>query len=176
MQGKSQPYQLSKKNQIFDINKTFRALKMVAWLFSVHHIEKWLNLALLCLSNQIKKLFKFIEIKIYSLQLNGCTVLSPLTKNCPLIRGVHFLENWAMLDLFSKIYYFYTYIWGNQGKWNLSRSFWTKKRKKEMMLNFCNLKCFKVKYQLIKSIMQTLFYHKIIIDMALLFVQHSYLL
>ena len=156
---------------------------MVAWLFSSHHIEKKrLNLALLCLSNQIKKLFKFIEIKIYSLQLNDCTVLSPFRryrwckKNCPLIRGVRFLENWAMLDLFSKIYYFYAYIWGNQGKWNLSRSFLTKKRKKEMMLNFCNLKCFKTKYQLIKSIMQTLFYHKIIIDMALLFVQHSYLL
>ena len=27
----------------FDIDKTFRALKMIAWPFSSHHIEKQLN-------------------------------------------------------------------------------------------------------------------------------------
>ena len=31
------------------------------------------------------------------------------------------------------------------------------KRKKEMMLNCCNLKCFKTEYQLVKSIIKTLF-------------------
>ena len=48
LRGKSQPYELSKKNQISTLKhflqfKTFRALKMIAWLFSSHHIEKRLN-------------------------------------------------------------------------------------------------------------------------------------
>ena len=41
-------------------------------------------------------------------------------KNCPLILGVRFFKSWARLALFSKIYYFYTYIWGSQGKWKTS--------------------------------------------------------
>ena len=92
-----------------------------------------------------------------------CTGLSPISghrwckKMCPLIRGVRFFESWAILVLFSKIYYFYTYICHSQGKWKTSGSLWTKKRKKEMMLNCCNLKCFKTKYQLVKSTLQTLF-------------------
>ena len=45
-----------------------------------------------------------------------------------------------------------------------------------MMINCCNLECFKMEWQLVKSIMQTLFYRKIITDMALLLVQHSYIL
>ena len=97
-------------------------------------------------------------------------------KNCPVIRGVRFFKSWAVLVLFSKIYYFYTYTWGGQGKRKTSGSFWTKKRKKEMMLNSWKLKCFKTKYQPVKSIIQTLLYHKVIIEIALLFVHHSYLL
>ena len=31
---------------------------------------------------------------------------------CPLVRGVRFFKSWARLALFSRIYYFYTYIWG----------------------------------------------------------------
>ena len=38
-------------------------------------------------------------------------------KMCPLIRGIHIFKSWWILVLFSKIYYFYTYIWGSQGKW-----------------------------------------------------------
>ena len=40
--GKSQPYELSKskKKKKNDIDKTFRALKMIAWSFSAHPIEK----------------------------------------------------------------------------------------------------------------------------------------
>ena len=45
-----------------------------------------------------------------------------------------------------------------------------------MMINCRNLECFKMEWQLVKSIMQTLFYCKIITDMALLLVQHSYIL
>ena len=93
-------------------------------------------------------------------------------KMCPLIRDIHIFKSWSILVLFSKIYYFYTYIWarnyiytfiynswiwGSQGKWKTSGSLWTKKRKKEMMLNCCNLKCFKTEYQLVKSIIKTLF-------------------
>ena len=65
------------------------------------------------------------------------------------------MENWAVSVLFSKIYYFYTYIWGSQGKWKASGSLWRKKRKKEMMLNYCKFP--KTKYQLVESILQTLF-------------------
>ena len=90
---------------------------------------------------------------------------------CPLFRKL--AKN---LVLFSKIYYFYTYIWGSQGKWKTSGSLWTKKRKKEMMLNCFNLKCFKTKYQLVKCIAAILFEYEIITGIALLFVQHSYLL
>ena len=43
LRGKSQPYELSKKKSNFDIDKTFRALKMIALWFSSHHIEKRLN-------------------------------------------------------------------------------------------------------------------------------------
>ena len=91
------------------------------------------------------------------------TVLSPISahhrykKDFPLIRSVRFFESWAILVLFSRIYYFCTYIWGSQGKWKTLGSLLTKKRKKEMILNCCNLKCFKTKYQLLKSIIQTLF-------------------
>ena len=46
----------------------------------------------------------------------------------------------------------------------------------EMILNCCNLKCFKMEYELVKSIIQTLFQNKIITDMAFLFAEHSYLL
>ena len=85
------------------------------------------------------------------------TVLSPISghhchKNLfPLIRGVRFFKSCAIFSLFSETYYFYTYIWGSQAKWEKSGSLWTKKRKKEIMLNYCNLKCFKTKYQLVKS-------------------------
>ena len=109
------------------------------------------------------------------------TVLSPIIghrwckKIYPLIRGVRFLERWAILVLLSKIYYFYIYIWCSQGKWKTSESLGIKKRKKEMMLNCCNWKCFKTKYQLVNSIIQTLFYHKVVIDIALLFFQHPFL-
>ena len=40
-QGKSQPYELSKsKKKKKKIEKTFRALKMIAWSFSAHPNEK----------------------------------------------------------------------------------------------------------------------------------------
>ena len=40
LRGKSQPYELSKKNQTnFDMYKTSTALKMIAWLFSSHQTE-----------------------------------------------------------------------------------------------------------------------------------------
>ena len=39
-QGKSQPYELSKSKKKKKIEKTFRALKMIAWSFSAHPIEK----------------------------------------------------------------------------------------------------------------------------------------
>ena len=39
LRGKSQPYELTKKNQIL----TFITLKMIAWSFSSFHIEKRLN-------------------------------------------------------------------------------------------------------------------------------------
>ena len=99
----------------------------------------------------------------FKINLYDYTVLSPISgrrwriKNCPLIRRVRFLESWPILVLFSKMYYFYTYICGSQGKWKTSGSVWTKKRNKDMMLNYCNLKCFKTKCQLVKSIAQTLF-------------------
>ena len=43
LRRKSQPYNLSKKIKFIDIDKTFRALKMIAWSFLSHHIEKQLN-------------------------------------------------------------------------------------------------------------------------------------
>ena len=49
-------------------------------------------------------------------------------------------------------------------------------QRKSFMLNCCNLKCFKTKCELLKSVIQALFWPKITIYMALLFVQHSYLL
>ena len=63
----------------------------------------------------------------------------------------------SSINRMQKIYYFCTYISGSQGKWKTSDSLWTNKRKKEMMLNCRNLKCFKTKYQLVNSIIQTLF-------------------
>ena len=48
------------------------------------------------------------------------------------------------------------YGFSRSGKWKTSGSPWTRKRKKEIMLNCCNLKCFKSKYQQIKSTIQTL--------------------
>ena len=51
-------------------------------------------------------------------------------KICQLILGVPFLESRAILVLLLKMYYFYTYISGSQGKWKTSASLWTKKRKK----------------------------------------------
>ena len=77
-------------------------------------------------------------------------------KKSPLIRGFRFLESWAILALFSKI----SFIPISEVvtvKWKTLGSLWTKKRKKEMILNCFNLKCFKTKYQLVKSITQTLF-------------------
>ena len=56
-------------------------------------------------------------------KVNIDKALSPISGHrwcktiCPLIRGVRFLESWAILVLFSKMYYFYTYIWGSQSKW-----------------------------------------------------------
>ena len=32
--------QIKQRKSSFDIDKTFRALKMIAWTFSSHHIEK----------------------------------------------------------------------------------------------------------------------------------------
>ena len=93
--------------------------------------------------------------RYYSSLSNYWTPL--VQKKCPLIRGVSFFESWATLVLFSKNYYFCTYIWCSQGKWKTSGSLWTKKKKEEMMLSCCNLNCFKMKYQLVKSIIQTLF-------------------
>ena len=78
-------------------------------------------------------------------------------KMCPFIRGVHCFKSWWILVLFSKIYHFYTYISGSQCKWKMLVSLWTKKRKKEMMLNCSNLKCFKMEYVPVKPIIQTLF-------------------
>ena len=54
----------------------------------------------------------------------------------------------------SELQYFYIYISGSQDKWKASGSFCMKKRKKEMMLNCCNLKHFKTKYQLVKLIIK----------------------
>ena len=62
MQGKSQPYELSKKFN-FDIDETFRALKMIAWSFSSHHIEKPLNADYTLPVKSNWKVFKFIKIK-----------------------------------------------------------------------------------------------------------------
>ena len=40
LRGKSQPYELSSTQKSnFDIDKTFRALKIIAWPFSAHHAE-----------------------------------------------------------------------------------------------------------------------------------------
>ena len=65
--GKSQPYELSLIQKLnFGIDKTFRALKIVAWPFSTHHVDinKRLNIdyALPFKSNQ--KVFRFVEFKI----------------------------------------------------------------------------------------------------------------
>ena len=35
--------QIKQKKSNFDIDKTFRALKIIAWLFSAHHMGKRLN-------------------------------------------------------------------------------------------------------------------------------------
>ena len=88
------------------------------------------------------------------------TILSPISwhswckKMCPLIRGLHFLKSWAILVLFSKNYYLYTYVWGSQGKWKISGSPWINIRKKEMMLNCYNSKHFKTKYQQVRCNIQ----------------------
>ena len=96
----------------------------------------------------------------------SCTkCLSPITghhwckkkKKFPLVRSVRVFKSWARLALFLKIYYFSTYIWDSKGEWKTLRLLCTKKRNKRMMLSCCNLKCFKVKYQLVKSTIQTLF-------------------
>ena len=90
-------------------------------------------------SNIYKERAEKVEISLLS------TVLSPMSKhrcckkNCPLITGERFLDSWVISVLFSKIYYFYTCIWGSQGNWKTSGSIGTKKRKKEIMLNCCNL-------------------------------------
>ena len=46
--------QAKKKKSNFDIDKTFKALKMIAWLFSTLHVEKRLNAGYTCLSDRIK--------------------------------------------------------------------------------------------------------------------------
>ena len=48
----------------FDIDKTFRALKMIACSFSSHHIVKRLNSYYTFPFKSKWKVFKFIEIKI----------------------------------------------------------------------------------------------------------------
>ena len=63
LRGKSQPYELSKKSN-FDIDKTFRALKMIAWSFSSHHTEKRLNADYNLPVKSNWKIFKFIKIEI----------------------------------------------------------------------------------------------------------------
>ena len=66
LRGKSQPYELSKKESNFDIDEAFWTLKMIAWSFWAYHIEKVLNAdySLSLISNW--NVFKFIEIKIWS--------------------------------------------------------------------------------------------------------------
>ena len=56
---------IKQKKSNFDINKTLRALKMIAWSFLPHHIEKRLNADyILCLSNRIEKFSNLLKIKI----------------------------------------------------------------------------------------------------------------
>ena len=77
-----------------------------------------------------------LEIIQFCLQLAD---IIGATKICQLILGVHFLESRAVLVLLLKMYYFYTYISGSQGKWKTSASLWTKKRKKVIDM-FINMK------------------------------------
>ena len=56
---------IKQKKTNFDINKTFRVLKMIAWSFSSHHIEKRQNADYTLPVKSNWKVFKFIEIKIY---------------------------------------------------------------------------------------------------------------
>ena len=53
----------SQKSNI-DIDKIFRVLKMIAWSFSSHHIEKGLNADYTLHVKSNWKVFQFIEIKI----------------------------------------------------------------------------------------------------------------
>ena len=56
------------KKSNLDIDKTFRALKMITWLFSAHHTEKRLNADYTLFFKLNWKIFKFFEIKICSQQ------------------------------------------------------------------------------------------------------------
>ena len=81
-------------------------------------------------SMEVKKSIKSQPVRYMCLARNkrwkDTAVLSPVSghcwcrKSCPLTRDVHFFEIWARLALFSKIYYFYTCIWGSPGKWKTS--------------------------------------------------------
>ena len=71
---KSTFYELNKTN--FDIDKTFRVLKIIAWLFSSYHIEKQFNVYYTLPVKSNWKVCKFIEIEIcfwicVILQLSG---------------------------------------------------------------------------------------------------------
>ena len=65
------------KKSKLDIDKTFRALKVIAWSFSYHRISKQLNADNTLPVKSNWKVVRFIEIKSCSevhiiLQLNGC--------------------------------------------------------------------------------------------------------
>ena len=57
---------IKQKKSNFDIDKTFRALKMITWSFSAHHTEKRLNADYTLFFKLNWKVFKFFEIKICS--------------------------------------------------------------------------------------------------------------
>ena len=55
---------IKQKKSNFDIDKAFRALKMITWSFSAHHTEKRLNADYTLFFKLNWKVFKFVEIKI----------------------------------------------------------------------------------------------------------------
>ena len=57
---------IKQKKSNFDIDKTFRALKMITWSFSAHHTEKRLNADYTLFFKLNWKVFNFFEIKICS--------------------------------------------------------------------------------------------------------------
>ena len=64
LRGKSQPYELSKKESNFDIDEAFWTLKMIARSFWAYHIEKkyWM-LIILCLWYRIEMFSNLLRLK-----------------------------------------------------------------------------------------------------------------